>query len=198
MVTETITLILYLAGDIAEHTAYEKLSHCLKSKRTIERNLYKDTGIALVKSAVDGIKSAIGTAQDISEIAGHIDNLFEGESQVQKARNKKSGVDQFNIKSVAQETIDARIAQEKLYEMSQMIDMRFGHGTWQGIVTERAKRIQEAKEAALAARKKKAKEQAELVENIKMGAIIFGAIAAIIAAAVGMIISAAKAVGINQ
>jgi|TARA_S200002703_G_scaffold74009_1_gene63841 DNA repair exonuclease SbcCD ATPase subunit len=155
-------------------------------------------GIALVKSAVDGIKSAIGTAQDISEIAGHIDNLFEGESQVQKARNKKSGVDQFNIKSVAQETIDARIAQEKLYEMSQMIDMRFGHGTWQGIVTERAKRIQEAKEAALAARKKKAKEQAELVENIKMGAIIFGAIAAIIAAAVGMIISAAKAVGINQ
>ena len=69
-------------------------------------------GIALVKSAVDGIKSAIGTAQDISEIAGHIDNLFEGESQVQKARNKKSGVDQFSIKSVAQETIDARIAQE--------------------------------------------------------------------------------------
>jgi len=44
VVTETITLILYLAGDIAEHTAYEKLSHCLKSKRTIERNLYKDTG----------------------------------------------------------------------------------------------------------------------------------------------------------
>ena len=153
-------------------------------------------GIALVKSAVDGIKSAIGTAQDISEIAGHIDNLFEGESQVQKARNKKSGVDQFSIKSVAQETIDARIAQEKLYEMSQ-IDLRFGHGTWSGIVTERAKRIQAAKEAALLARKKKAKEQEELVENIKMGAIIFGAIAAIIAAAVGMIVSAAKAIGIN-
>ena len=81
--------------------------------------------------------------------------------------------------------------------MSQMIDMRFGHGTWSGIVTERAKRIQAAKEAALLARKKKAKEQEELVENIKMGAIIFGAIAAIIAAAVGMIVSAAKAIGIN-
>ena len=47
--------------------------------------------------------------------------------------------------------------------MSQMIDMRFGHGTWSGIVTERAKRIQAAKEAALIARKKKAKEQEELV-----------------------------------
>ena len=44
MVTETITLILYLSGHVAEHTAYEKLSKCLKAKRTIERNLYKDTG----------------------------------------------------------------------------------------------------------------------------------------------------------
>ena len=37
-------------------------------------------GIALVKSAVDGIKSAIGTAQDISQIASHIDNLFESQN----------------------------------------------------------------------------------------------------------------------
>ncbi len=44
MINEAITLILYLAGDVAEHTAYEKLSKCLKAKRTIERNLYKDTG----------------------------------------------------------------------------------------------------------------------------------------------------------
>ena len=42
--TETITLILYLSGNVAEHTAYEQLSKCLKAKRTIERNLYKDTG----------------------------------------------------------------------------------------------------------------------------------------------------------
>jgi len=44
MITETMTLILYLAGNVTEHTAYEKLSNCLKAKRTIERNLYKDTG----------------------------------------------------------------------------------------------------------------------------------------------------------
>mgnify|MGYP003675945633 CR=1 FL=1 len=42
-------------------------------------------GIALVKSAVDGIKSAIGTANDIGEIAGHIDDLFLGEQQAQRA-----------------------------------------------------------------------------------------------------------------
>ena len=68
-------------------------------------------GIALVKSAVDGIKGAIGTAKDISEIAGHIDNLFEGEKQVQQKRAKKSGTgltDQFGIQNVAQEMIDAK------------------------------------------------------------------------------------------
>ena len=131
-------------------------------------------GIALVKSAVDGIKSAIGTANDIGEIAQHIDNLFEGESQVQKSRNKKAGVDQFNVKSVAQETIDARLAQEKMYEMSQMIDLRFGHGTWAGIVNERARRIQEAKEAAKKARIEKARQQHELFETLKTVAIIVG------------------------
>ena len=70
-------------------------------------------GFALFKSAVDGIKSAIGTANDVSDIAGYIDNLFEGEKQVQQQRNKKSTQtvgDQFGIKSVAQEIIDAKLA----------------------------------------------------------------------------------------
>ena len=58
-----------------------------------------------------------------------------------------------------------------------MIDQRFGHGTWVGIVTERAKRIQEAKEAALAARKEKAIKQEETMETIKMTAIVLGVIA---------------------
>ena len=40
-VIKTMTLILYMGGDISEHTAYEKISKCLKAKRTIERNLYK-------------------------------------------------------------------------------------------------------------------------------------------------------------
>ena len=128
-------------------------------------------GIALVKSAVDGIKSAIGTAQDISQIASHIDNLFEGEKQVQQQRAKKSGAglaDQFGIKTVAQEMIDAKLAKEKMQEMATMIDMRFGHGTWAGIVAERAKRIQEAKEAALAARREAIIKHNEMMETVKI------------------------------
>jgi len=137
-------------------------------------------GIALVKSAVDGIKSAIGTAQDISEIASHIDNLFEGEKQVQQQRAKKSGTgiaDQFGIQTVAQEMIDAKLAKEKMQEIATMVDMRFGHGTWAAIVAERAKRIQEAKEAALAARREAIKKHNELMDNIKMGVIIAGILA---------------------
>ena len=126
-------------------------------------------GFALFKSAVDGIKSAIGTANDVSEIAGFIDNLFEGEKQVQQKRNKKSGVgvgDQFGIKSVAQEIIDAKLAKEQMQEIASMVDFRFGHGTWQSIVNERAKRIQEAKQAAAEARRKKLQEQKKFEDTM--------------------------------
>jgi hypothetical protein len=128
-------------------------------------------GIALVKSAVEGIKGAINTAKDISEIASHVDNLLEGEQQLQKKRSKKSSGqsigDQLGIKSVAQEVIDARLAQEQINEMRNMIDLRFGHGTWQSIVDLRAKRLQQAKELALEERKKKIKEHKEFVETMK-------------------------------
>ena len=132
-------------------------------------------GIALVKSAVDGIKSAIGTAKDIGEIAGYVDHLFEGEKQIQQKRAKKSGVslgDQFGIKSVAQEVIDAKLAQEKMAEMKQLIDMRFGHGTWKSIVDERAKRIQEAKEAELKAKREARIAHEEMMHNIKVTSIV--------------------------
>ena len=107
-------------------------------------------GIALVKSAVDGIKSAINTANDIGDIAKYVDNLLEGEKQVQQQRAKKSGTgiaDQFGIQTVAQEMIDAKLAAEQVAEVRRLVDHRFGSGTWQSILDERAKRIREAKEA---------------------------------------------------
>ena len=143
-------------------------------------------GIALVKSAVDGIKSAIGTAKDISEIAGHIDNLFEGEKQVQQKRAKKSGTgltDQFGIQNVAQEMIDAKIAQEKMQEIAMMVNLRFGPDTWRSIVDERAKRIQEAKEAAAKARREAQLAHEEMMDNIKMT----GLVSMVVGAALGLI-----------
>ena len=129
------------------------------------------TGIALVQKSVEFIKSNIQTANDIRDIAGSIDDLFAGEKQVQQARNKKSGGvglgDQFGVDTVAKEMIDAKIAAEHLQEVATMVDMRFGHGTWAGIIAERAKRIQEAKEAVAAAKRKKLKEDREFEENLK-------------------------------
>ena len=144
-------------------------------------------GIALVKSAVDGIKSTINTANDIGEIAKHIDNLLEGEKQTQQQRAKKSGSsigDQFGIQSVAQEVIDARLAQEKVQEMRTLVDLRFGPGTWQGILDERAKRIREAKEAAEQARREAIKRHNEMMDSIKLAA----SIGLMVAAGVGFLI----------
>ena len=136
------------------------------------------TGIALVQKSVEFIKSNIQTVNDIGDIASSIDDLFAGEQQAQKARNKKSGVNQFDVSSVAKETIDARIAAEHLYTVSVMVDQRFGHGTWAGIVNERARRIQEAKEAQLAARKAKVEKDKEFLESVKTFCITFGIIVA--------------------
>jgi len=131
-------------------------------------------GIALVKSAVEGIKSAIGTANDIGEIASYIDNLFEGEKQIQQKRSKKQN-NILSIGSVAKETIDAKLAQEQMYEISRLIDLRFGHGTWQGIVNERARRLQEIRELEEEARKKAIRKSKERIEiMIWSGAILGG------------------------
>ena len=132
-------------------------------------------GISLVKAAVDGIKSTINTVNDIGEIAGYIDKLFEGEKQVQQDRAKKSGMgmtDQFGVSTVAREVIDAKIAAEKLQEVATMVDMRFGHGTWKGILAERQKRIQEAKEAALKAKREAIRRRNEVMEQIKIAVVI--------------------------
>ena len=132
------------------------------------------TGIALVKQSVDFIKNNIETVQDIRQIGDQIEDLFTGEEQCQKARAKKSGMgmgDQFGIKSVAQEVIDAKIAQEQMQKMRVMIDHRFGVGTWQSIVDERAKRIREAREAAEAARKEKIRKQKEFEDALTKGLV---------------------------
>ena len=140
-------------------------------------------GFALFKSAVDGIKSAIGTANDVSDIAGYIDNLFEGEKQVQHKRSKKSGVgvgDQFGVANVAREVIDARLAKEQMQEVASLVDMRFGHGTWRSIVDERARRIQAAREVAAAEKRKKIQEAREFEENLKQFFMISGVIIVVI------------------
>ena len=130
-------------------------------------------GIALVQKSVDFIKSNINTVNDIRDIAGALDGLFEGEKQVQKKRfGDKSIIGQS--KEAAHSVIDAKLAQEQLQEISVLIDNRFGYGTWQAIIAERNKRIAEEKEAIKQEKIRKQKEKQAMIENMKLGAIVTG------------------------
>ncbi len=144
-------------------------------------------GIALVKQSVDFIKSNINTAKDIGSMASAIEGLFRGQDEVERARNKRAGLsvgDQLGIKTVAQEVIDAKLAQEAMQEMRNMIDMRFGHGTFKSILDLRAKKIKEQKEAEAEARRIKRQKQREMENTIKNGLIVF----AVLGCAVGLFV----------
>jgi hypothetical protein len=150
-------------------------------------------GISLVKASVEFIKSNIDTAKDIGEIAGAVDDLFRGQDEVEKKRSKKAGLgvgDQLGIKHVAQEVIDARLAQEAMQEMRNMIDMRFGPGTWQTILDERQKRIREEKERIAALKKEEQLKRQETMEAIKVALTIAAAVATGVALIVLMAIYA--------
>lgn len=133
------------------------------------------TGIALVNKSVDFIKTNINTARDVGTIAKQIDDLFDGKAQIDKKRSKRTGMsisEQFGVKSVAAEIIDAKLAAEQLEEIGILVDNRFGYGTWRGIISERNKRIAEAKEAAKAEAREKAEKMEEITNIVVAGACI--------------------------
>jgi len=146
-------------------------------------------GIALVKSSVDFIKSNIDTCKDIGDIGGAIDGLLRGKDQVNKKSGKRGlGVrEQFDTAHIASETIDAKIAAEKMQEVAMMLNMRFGPDTWREIVEERARRIQEQKELERQARLQKAKEHKELMASLKMIGLVVLAIIGIMGVLFGSV-----------
>ena len=139
-------------------------------------------GIALVKQSVDFIKSNINTVKDISQIGTQLENLLDGNAQVQKAKVERgnSVSDQLGIKSVAKEVINAKLAAEQMEEMRELIDARFGWGTWKEIVALRQQRIKEEKERLEELRREALKKQAEFQEKlmiaIPLGVTVLGLI----------------------
>ena len=114
-------------------------------------------GAALIKSSVSAIKSAIGTAQDVGEIAGFIDQVFLGQQQVKKAQQEGN-----SLNSVAKDMIDAELAREATQQLKLLVNMRFGSGTWERIEKERSRRVEDAARRAKAQAAKR-KEQIQLV-----------------------------------
>ena len=114
-------------------------------------------GAALIKSSVSAIKSAIGTAQDVGEIAGFIDQVFLGQQQVKKAQQEGN-----SLNSVAKDMIDAELAREATQQLKLLMNMRFGSGTWERIEKERSRRAEDAARRAKAQAAKR-KKQIELM-----------------------------------
>jgi len=102
-------------------------------------------GAALIKSSVSAVKSAIGTAKDVGEIAGFIDQLFLGQEQIKKRQEQSN-----NLNSVAKEMIDDELAREAEQQIKLLVNMRFGSGTWDKITKERTRRIKSAEKKAKA------------------------------------------------
>ena len=105
------------------------------------------TGLALVQQGVDFVKRNINTAQDIKQIFGMVDAALNGRDQINRTRwGNKSLLGQH--KDAANAVIDAKLAEEQIEEMKNLIDYRFGFGTWQEILQLRAQRIREEREEA--------------------------------------------------
>tara|TARA_X000001382_G_scaffold21465_1_gene13056 strand:+ start:725 stop:1201 length:477 start_codon:yes stop_codon:yes gene_type:complete len=123
---------------------------------------------AAFKSAVDAIKSTVNSCRDVSELASSIDQLLDGKARIDRAKKHKAAPGQFSIKSIASDTISAKLAEEELYNISVLIDNRFGHGTFRGIQEERKKRIKEYNEAERKRLAAKAKARKEMMNDFKI------------------------------
>ena len=90
-----------------------------------------------------------------------------------KNQGKGIGIaQQFGIESTASDFIDRKLLEEQRYELKLLIDNRFGHGTWNQILSERADKIKQAKEAQRQAKLEAKKQREEVFEAIKWVAII--------------------------
>ena len=146
------------------------------------------TAITLFKTAVDGIKSALNTANDVSDIAQQLDDLFRAEDEVQKARNKKAGFENFSTESVAQEVIDSKLAKEKMVEIAMLVNMRFGPNTWSEILALRQQKIRKQRELIKMQKKERLQKQMQIQETLKqVGLAVAIAVGVVVCVVVGFI-----------
>lgn len=141
------------------------------------------SGIALFKQATSFIKDNINTVNDISGVAKQIDQMFTGQQQINKQRSKdaNSTANELGLSNVTESIIDAKLAEEQMREVKNMINLRFGHGTWDEILMERKRRIDAVKEEKKIARKKKMQKQKEMMDVAKQASIGIGIIFTIVA-----------------
>ena len=151
-------------------------------------------GAALLQQAVSGLKSAIGTANDIKDVSGWLEKVWTADKQCQEQRNRNASVGALDgFKDAASDVIDRRLQQEMMNEVRTLIQMRFGVSAWEEIVSEKANRERLARQQALEARKEAARKSAELEEAIKTAAIVASIVAVTLALFIALVVTVASA-----
>lgn len=130
---------------------------------------------ALVKGAVDAVKSAVDTAQDVQGISSGLDALFhhrdaaarelkkkekptKPKSKLHKFFSKKTGEDtedELSVGAVAAMVLEQKKIDRDILNLGIRIDNKFGEGTWDEILATREALLEERK-----AKRKKAREAA--------------------------------------
>ena len=130
---------------------------------------------ALVKGAVDAVKSAVDTAQDVQGISAGLDALFHHrdaaarelekkdkptipKSKLHNFISKKTGEDtedELSVGAVAAMVLEQKKIDRDILNLGIRIDNKFGEGTWDEILVTRKALLEERKE-----KRKKAKEAA--------------------------------------
>ena len=127
-------------------------------------------GFAIAKKSIELCKSALETADDVSGIAGHLDNLFQQRDKalqhVEDAKNKpqsamqiaianKTGGDSSDtsISAVVSEVLEQKKIDRAILNLSIQINNKFGEGVWEEIMQVRAERVKAKKEQQAKAKK---------------------------------------------
>ena len=137
---------------------------------------------ALVKGAVDAVKSAVDTAQDVQGISAGLDALFhhrdaaarelkkkekptKPKSKLHNFFSKKTGEDtedELSVGAVAAMVLEQKKIDRDILNLGIRIDNKFGEGTWDEILVTRKALLEERKE-----KRKKAKEAAAITRQLK-------------------------------
>ena len=130
---------------------------------------------ALVKGAVDAVKSAVDTAQDVQGISSGLDTLFhhrdaaarelkkkqktsKPKSKLHKFFSKKTGEDEedeLSVGAVAAMVLEQKQVDRQIENLGIKIDNKYGLGAWDEILATREALLAERKE-----KRRKAKEAA--------------------------------------
>ena len=143
-------------------------------------------GLQLVQQSCKAIKMALKTTDDVSQIAGLIDNVFRGQEQLQKKAHpiaskwggfiKGATSDKFLDMAIT-ETIQEKEAQKAIDRISYMLNRKFGQDTWTYILIardEKKKRYEEAIEAKKIISSKRWTKISEILCSIIAVAVIVG------------------------